>query len=296
MLEFASSTCLAPALEEFEMFNNLIESNAHTAEFKRRGSFLMATMFAYALFFMAAGVVSIYAYEAHVDNQSLELTALVTMVPLTEAPPKSSPPRAAHQPTRSNAPTDSTALVSTRAVRQSSVNDMTRVPDKVGVTGNNAPPALPDSVIGKANIDVGGGRNSSGLPFDNNNGTGGTPNASSGGNNELTRDAPPEMPAKETRPSRPKLVSLGVIESKVLRKAVPPYPELAKRARASGPVPVQILLDEQGRVISARATSGHPLLRPAAEQAAYQTRFSPTLLSNQPVKVSGVITFTFVLQ
>jgi TonB family protein len=99
-----------------------------------------------------------------------------------------------------------------------------------------------------------------------------------------------------TKPPKPSLVSLGVIESKVTHKAVPPYPELAKRARASGPVTVQILLDEQGRVVSARATNGHPLLRAAAEQAAYQTRFSPTLLSNQPVKVSGIITFNFVLQ
>ncbi|MBD0328016.1 MAG: TonB family protein [Pyrinomonadaceae bacterium] len=70
---------------------------------------------------------------------------------------------------------------------------------------------------------------------------------------------------------------------------------MAKRTRVSGPVTVQILLDEQGRVVSARATNGHPLLRAAAERAAYQTRFSPTLLSNQPVKVSGVITFNFVL-
>jgi len=40
--------------------------------------------------------------------------------------------------------------------------------------------------------------------------------------------------------------------------------------------------------------SGHPLLRGAAEQAARGARFSPTLLSGQPVKVSGVITYNFV--
>lgn len=278
------------------MFNNLIESDAHTAEIKRRGSFLFATMAAYALLLLLAGVGSIYAYEAHVDNQSLELTALVTMIPTTSAPAKSSPPRAANHQTRAAASTDNTAQVSTRTVRQSSVSDMTKIPVGVAVTGNNAPPALPDSVIGTRNIDVGGGGNNSiGSPFGNNGGTGGTPSATSGGN-ELTRDVPPELPRKEMKPPQPKLVSLGVIESKVIRKAVPPYPELAKRARASGPVPVQILLDEQGRVVSARATSGHPLLRQAAEQAAFQTRFSPTLLSKQPVKVSGIITFNFVLQ
>ena len=277
------------------MFNHLVESDTHIADIKRRGSFLMATMLAYALLLMAAGVVSIYAYEAHVDNQSLELTALVTMVPLAETPARSAPPRAANQPTHA-ANADHTAPVSIRTIRQSSVNDMTKIPDRVAVTGNNAPPALPNSVTGTRNIDLGGGGpNSNNLPFSNNSGTGGTSTASSG--NGITIDAPPELPRHETRPPKqPKLVSLGVIESKVVRKAVPPYPELAKRARASGSVPVQILLDEQGRVISAHATGGHPLLRSAAEQAAYQTRFSPTLLSNQPVKVSGVITFNFVLQ
>jgi len=59
---------------------------------------------------------------------------------------------------------------------------------------------------------------------------------------------------------------------------------------------VEILIDEQGRVISAQATSGHPLLREAARQAALQARFTPTQLNGQPVKVSGVITYNFVLQ
>jgi len=40
--------------------------------------------------------------------------------------------------------------------------------------------------------------------------------------------------------------------------------------------------------------SGHPLLRAAAVAAARGARFSPTKLSGQPVKVSGVITYNFV--
>jgi protein TonB len=49
-------------------------------------------------------------------------------------------------------------------------------------------------------------------------------------------------------------------------------------------------------VASARAITGHPLLQQAAVQAAYGARFSPTLLSGQPVKVTGVITYNFVAQ
>jgi protein TonB len=59
---------------------------------------------------------------------------------------------------------------------------------------------------------------------------------------------------------------------------------------------VQILIDEQGRVISAKATSGNPLLQGAAVQAAYRALFTPTILSGKPVKVTGSITYNFVLR
>jgi len=91
-------------------------------------------------------------------------------------------------------------------------------------------------------------------------------------------------------------VSGGVLNGKAISKPQPPYPPIAKAARASGTVTVQIVVDETGRVISASPVGGHPLLQQAAAQAARQARFSPTLLSGQPVKVSGVITYNFVLQ
>ena len=74
------------------------------------------------------------------------------------------------------------------------------------------------------------------------------------------------------------------------------YPQIARQARANGPVNVQVLIDESGKVISAKAVAGHPLLLAAAQQAAYGARFSPTRLGDQAVKVSGVITYNFVLQ
>jgi len=93
-----------------------------------------------------------------------------------------------------------------------------------------------------------------------------------------------------------KIVSGGVLNGKAIVKPQPAYPPIAKAARASGTVTVQILLDEEGYVIAANAVSGHPLLQQAAVYAARQARFSPTLLEGQPVKVSGVITYNFVLQ
>ncbi|MFS8087085.1 MAG: TonB family protein [Acidobacteriota bacterium] len=55
-------------------------------------------------------------------------------------------------------------------------------------------------------------------------------------------------------------------------------------------------VDEEGKVISAHALSGHPLLQAAAIAAARQARFSPTKLSGQPVKVTGVLIYNFVAQ
>jgi TonB family protein len=90
-------------------------------------------------------------------------------------------------------------------------------------------------------------------------------------------------------------VSGGVLNGKAISKPRPAYPPRAKAARASGTVTVQILVDESGQVVSAQAVSGHPLLRQAAAAAAQRARFSPTRISGQPVKVSGVVTYNFIL-
>jgi protein TonB len=87
-----------------------------------------------------------------------------------------------------------------------------------------------------------------------------------------------------------------VLLSKAISLPQPPYPPLAKQIHAQGSVNVQILVDEQGRVISAQAVSGNPMLLLAAKEAAQRARFSPTVLNGQAVKVQGVITYNFVLQ
>jgi len=87
-----------------------------------------------------------------------------------------------------------------------------------------------------------------------------------------------------------------VVTIKVINKPPPVYPPIAKAARAQGTVKVQVVVDEEGKVIAARAIGGHPLLQAAAVKAAREVLFSPVLLGTKPVKVSGVITYNFVLQ
>ncbi|MEZ5427177.1 MAG: TonB family protein [Pyrinomonadaceae bacterium] len=91
----------------------------------------------------------------------------------------------------------------------------------------------------------------------------------------------------------PKTISGGVINGKAIYLPQPAYPAAARAVGAKGAVSVQVFIDESGNVTSCKAVSGHPLLRVAAERAARRAKFAPVILSGQPVKVSGVITYVF---
>jgi TonB family protein len=93
-----------------------------------------------------------------------------------------------------------------------------------------------------------------------------------------------------------RLVEGGVLNGHAISKPQPSYPNAAKQQGVGGTVVVEILVDESGKVIKAEALCGHPLIAKAATEAALKARFTPTLLSGMPVKVSGVITYNFVLQ
>lgn len=107
-------------------------------------------------------------------------------------------------------------------------------------------------------------------------------------------DAPAPVVPFRSGPIRP--VSGGILNGKALSLPTPVYPDAAKRARMAGVVEVEVLIDVSGKVISAKAVRGPGMLQQAAEMAAKQARFTPTLLSGQPMKVVGVITYNFTLQ
>lgn len=110
-----------------------------------------------------------------------------------------------------------------------------------------------------------------------------------------TPPEPTNVPPSATT-AAPGTISAGVLNGKAVSKPEPTYPPVAKAAGASGTVTVMVVVDETGKVTSARAVAGHPLLQQAAVVAAKQAKFSPTLLAGKPVKVSGVLTYNFVLE
>jgi len=106
----------------------------------------------------------------------------------------------------------------------------------------------------------------------------------------VSDNAPPPAPRPLLKP-----VSGGVLNGMALALPPPSYPDAARRMRQSGMVQVEVVVDENGKVISARALSGPSILRDVAVEAAYRARFSPTKLSGQPVKVTGQINYNFRL-
>ncbi|HEX5734161.1 MAG TPA: TonB family protein [Blastocatellia bacterium] len=119
------------------------------------------------------------------------------------------------------------------------------------------------------------------------------------------RNAPPEPPEPPPPPvtaSKPKpdaqsilKVPSTVLQGKATDRRTPVYPRMAVIGRIEGSVTVEVVISPEGRVEAARAVSGHPLLKPAAAEAARLWRFQPTLLNNSPVRVTGIITFVFKL-
>ena len=270
------------------MFDNLVESTSHKDDIARKGSFILGTIVIYSVVLLGLFVAGIYWYDAQLDNQSLELTTLVAPVPV---PPQQAEQKPADAAKPQKVTTDQQVDVRKEIIQN--MNESPIPPKEISAKASEIPPRRQGvaTVVGagNSNAELGGG------PIGT--GTGGVPGGTgSGGGAPVVADVgePPPPPPPPKKP--PAIVSGGVLNGKAISKPVPPYPAIAKQARAQGTVTVQITVDEGGRVISANAVSGHPLLRAAAVAAARQARFSPTLLSGQAVKVSGVITYNFTLQ
>ena len=260
------------------MFDNLVESNSHKDDISRKGSFILATVVIYAVLGVAFFVAGIYWYDAHLENQNLDLITLVAPVPV---PPQQ------NQPEKPDAPKP-TKVEQNVDVRRELIADVSRtelVPKEISAKASDVPPVRRGVVtqIGSANSDAA------------------APVAVGPGSGTGIVSAPtkvdiaePPPPPAATPPRAP--ISGGVLNGKAISLPKPAYPAIARQAHASGTVVVQVTIDENGNVISARAVSGHPLLQAVSVGAARGARFSPTKLSGQPVKVTGVITYNFVAQ
>ncbi len=259
------------------MFDNLVESGSHKQDLGRKGSFILGTVAIYAVLFITVFVVGIIWYDARLGEQDLELTTLVAPVPVPQQVQPDKPQEA--KPVKVEQNVD---------VRKELIADVSRtelVPKEVSAKASDIPPVRRGvtTVVGTESSNAAAPISGPG------NGTG----IVAGPTKVNIADEPPPPPP----PAPPRApISGGVLNGKAISLPKPAYPAIARTAHASGTVVVQVVIDENGNVISAHAVSGHPLLQAVAVAAARGARFSPTKLSGQPVKVTGVITYNFVAQ
>jgi periplasmic protein TonB len=261
------------------MFDNLVESSSHKDDISRKGSFILVTMAIYTVVVLAMFVAGIYWYDNHLGNMELELTTLVAPVPVPQQQKQEEKPKQEEAK-----PTKVEANVDVRKELIASVDRTELVPKEVSAKASDVPPVRRGvtTVLGQSDSNA-----TVAMPAGPGAGT-----VVSAPTKVAIADEPPPPEVKPTPPRAP--ISGGVLNGKAVSLPKPAYPPIARAAHAAGTVVVQVTIDEEGNVISARAVSGHPLLQAAAVGAARSARFSPTKLSGQPVKVTGVIQYNFV--
>lgn len=269
------------------MFDKLIVCEPEGAGQKNRRGYFVVSSVVVGVLFITAVVISIFAADFDLGSRDLDLARLVA--PHEMMPPEAEPP----EPTRPNqSPADSQSPMRTEIIDR--IEDSRVIPPEISTIPSNhmQRPLIPFDV-GSRDFDPkrsdGSGRDPSGSPSS---APGlGTPQSST---ENRTENEPEPPPVKKSEVKRPTVLrSEGPINGKALSLPIPPYPAPARTMGITGKVDVQVMIDEHGKVISANAVSGHPLLRGSAEKAAWNARFSPTYLAKVPVKVTGVIVYNF---
>ena len=264
------------------MLDQLVESKSNIKENTRRTEFMLITLCIAVAIVLTLWTRDLFAHDFGMGGDDLSLTTLVAPVPVADEEP---PPKPEKQPEKQPDVDIRKELI------QNIMSSPVKPPEEIKTTKSTIPPMRLNTLTAKGNFDSNTGadvgRERSGVVESGGTGglSAGTGPAKTGGE----EDAPP--PPKK---APPRIVSGGVLNGKAVSLPKPAYPAAARAVHAGGQVNVQVTIDETGRVVSASAVSGNPLLRAAAVSAAQSARFSPTLLTGQPVKVTGVITYNFV--
>lgn len=275
------------------MLDQLIESRSHTQENAKRGGFLMATFFA-AVVTLSSGVLwSLFAKDFAMGNDNLEISTMVA--PVME----NAPPAPLIKEEKSVRPKNDKVSAPTRQINMARIDETPIAPTAISVSPNKYKERpIGEFFLSNKDLDPQGSVSA-------NAGRETISGVGIGRNSETTQPEiiekpvappPPIIPKKaEDAPRKPPaVVSLGVITGKATDLPKPIYSAAARAVNAAGDVNVQVLIDEKGNVVSAKAVNGHPLLKESAERAARTAKFTPTVLSNQPVKVSGIIVYKFL--
>ncbi|NNE65934.1 MAG: hypothetical protein HKN33_05150 [Pyrinomonadaceae bacterium] len=246
-------------------------------------------------FVVCALIFSIFSTNLAMGSESIELSRLIAPAPIPDSAPL--PPENTDSKKAPSAETKSKLPSRVMVIRR--LDETPKAAPKSVSTVKNKYKARPpggfvlstkdsDGIQGAGVSSVKRGTGNGGKPF--------TPVASTVTKTEKQpvvvkkrKVAPPPQIKKKDIPPQ----SIGVVNGKAIRLVKPKVTALMRTMGAKGTVKVKVLIDENGRVISASALNGKPLLRKAAVSAARQSLFSSTYVSNVKVKVRGVIIYNF---
>ncbi len=283
------------------MLDKLIESKNNGSETRKvRKLFLTTSTVIISTVFFAL-IFSLFAQNLAMGQESIELSNLLSPVKIPENAPI--PQKPVDQTKQTNQKDNKTNLT-TRKENIMRVDESPRkIPQTISTTVSDAK-SRPNSAF-----EV-GLKDSDKIPTDNNSKKiGNTSNPDGEGfkiTETPTKPVTPKEPIKKIEmpelPPPPQekrkkaeniIVSTGVVNGKAVNLVKPAFPASAKSIQLRGQVTVQVLIDENGKVVSAQTIKGHQLFRDTAENAARKSTFTPTTLSGEKVKVRGLILYNF---
>lgn len=228
-------------------------------ERKRRGA---TTAFSFSVQMLVLAVLAVLPL---MFTEALPKGQLLTFL-VAPAPPPPPPPPPAAVPIVKVRETD---LLKTGALRTP-----TKIPKKIEmIREEEAPPPMAGGVVG-------------GVP-------GGIPGGQAGGVIGSIITAPTVTAAPKLEPPKRVRISQGVTQGLLIRRVEPVYPKIALTARITGVVQLHAIIGRDGTIKELEATSGHPMLIPAAIDAVKQWRYRAYLLNGEPVEVETNVTVTF---
>ncbi len=283
------------------MFDKLVESRPEGADKKNRKTYFLLTGLILSVTLSTALVVSLFAEDLSLGTDNFAMVDLVAPVEITPPEPKLPEPEpATRQPETVQASPAAAPRPPTRQAVVARVDESPREAPAAVSTVQNAQRERPASgyfEVGKFDSDPVASGTATGRQTGGSVQGAGSLGESTAVARVVEEAAPPPPPVKTPppppAPKRPVTQSMGVINGKATSLPKPAYSAAARAVNAAGQVSVNVTIDENGRVVSANAVSGHPLLKPAAVTAARNARFSPTLLSGTPIRITGVIVYNF---
>jgi protein TonB len=242
------------------------------------------------IFAGAGAVVLAIAGAAIAMHSSKPPVQTVTVVNPSAQPstttPQSQPADAGQTPQASGKPSAATALATTPGaplaedsktpatpapVRPDMMNSQLNAPSRISASARNVNGDAPPSETFGSGLDSGGG-------------TSGIGSLSKQTGVKVQLDA-----------AKSKSVSGGVTGGTLIQKTSPVYPAIAKQARITGTVTMQVTITKAGTVTGVHVISGPTALQQAAMDAVRNWRYKPFMLNNQPVEVQQSLSVNFQL-